>query len=104
MVVRKFALFALCLFSASNAEATEAGTASPTTAPAISNGHILTPKINVAKAPAAPEISFQFTTGPAGLSFVSAQFSSSTTSQTVIANYFRTSTLPPVTHGALRLQ
>jgi hypothetical protein len=60
----------------------------PTTAPVIVSGKILTPTLNVTVAPAAPEISVKFQTGPAGLAYIVAYYYSDTSGQLRYATYY----------------
>lgn len=72
--------------------------------PAITSGKILTPEVNVTTAPAAPAVSVKFTTGPAGLSYISLTYSSNTSSQYTLATYLTAYKAPPLTQGFLKIQ
>jgi hypothetical protein len=63
----------------------------PIIQPQITSGKILTPTLNVEKAPAAPELSVTFTTGSAGVGGIDAVFVSASTSQILYSNYNPTS-------------
>lgn len=77
-----------------------------TTAPVIVSGKILTPALNVTTAPAAPQISVKFETGPAGLSYIQAYFVSDTSGQVRYATYYAPGDVdaPSPTKGTLKIE
>ena len=77
-----------------------------TTAPAIVSGKLLTPTLDVTVAPAAPQISVKFTTGPAGLSYIIAYFYSDTSGQSRYAEYYAPGDVdaPSPTKGTLKIE
>lgn len=79
-------------------------TIEPAGEPQITAGKVLTPKLNAAKQPAAPEYSVTFKTGPAGLSFISAYFDSPGGTQSLEVSYSTSSNPLPVTSGTLKIR
>ena len=74
-----------------------------TAAPAITSGELLTPNLNVAKAPAAPEVSVDYQAA-AGLSLISACFDSNMTTQTICSYYFVPFGLKGPTGGKVEIE
>ncbi len=79
------------------------GHKAPAAGPAVISGILLTPNLDVDKAPAAPDISVNFQAA-AGLSFISACFTSNTTTQTSCTVYEVPFGLSGPTGGKLRIR
>lgn len=77
-----------------------------TTTPTIVSGKILTPTLNVIMAPAAPQISVKFQTGPAGLSYIEAYYVSDSSGQVRYATYYAPGDVdaPSPTKGTLKIE
>jgi hypothetical protein len=72
--------------------------------PTITSGKILTTKLNVANAPAAPIVSISFSTSSAGLCSVSLSFSSATSGQHLSIYYSTQYKAPAQTQGTVKIQ